>query len=237
MPTSERIIIIGAGMAAYSLAREFRKLDKTTPLMLVASDAGHSYAKPMLSNALALGKEARQLVAASAAENAATLGATILAHTRVRAIDRDAREIDTDKGRFAYSKLVLALGADPGQASAPDIYALGDCAEYSIGGAGSVMPYVAPMLAAARAIAATLAGKPTLIAFRPEAVIVKTPSCKLALLPPGPGARGEWRCESTQERTVARFVGEDGVVRGFGLSQHTPALRQGLLAELGEMAV
>jgi rubredoxin-NAD+ reductase len=390
MPASVRTVIIGAGMAAYSLAREFRKLDKTTPLLLVTSDAGGSYAKPMLSNALALGKQAGQLLAAGAAENAATLGAEILPHTRVTGIDRDARTIATDKGNLVYSKLVLALGADPvrlplggdgagevlsvnhlddyallrqrleqagpnahvaiigagligcefaddllaagytatlidpnprplaalaapalsealvrawagrpvslkmgavvasvdyegerlsvtlsdgtsiaadvvlsavglrpsvalaqqarlvtgrgivvneyGQTSAPDIYALGDCAEYTVGGSSCVMPYVAPMLTAARAIAATLAGTPTPIAFKPDAVIVKTPSCKLALLPPGPGARGQWRHESTLERTVARFIDEHGVVRGFGLSHHTPGLRQALLAELGQLA-
>jgi rubredoxin-NAD+ reductase len=107
------IVIIGAGMAAYSLAREFRKLDKTTPLMLVSGDAGGSYAKPMLSNAFALGKQAPQLVAASGAQMAATLNAQVLNHTRVAGIDRDARRIATDQGSFGYSKLVLALGAEP----------------------------------------------------------------------------------------------------------------------------
>src|SRR3954470_16672226 len=113
MFASAPIVIIGAGMAAYSLAREFRKLDKTTPLMLVASDAGGSYAKPMLSNAFALGKQASQLVTASGEQMAAALGAQVLAGTRVGHIDRAANTIDTDKGRFTYSKLVLALGADP----------------------------------------------------------------------------------------------------------------------------
>lgn len=384
------IVIIGAGMAAYSLARELRKLDKATPLTLVTSDAGGAYAKPMLSNALALGKAAHQLVSASAAQMADTLGARVLPHTRVHAIDRDARIIDTSGGPLAYGKLVLALGAEPvrlplggdgagevlsvnhiddyallrgrlaqagpgahvaiigagligcefaddllaaghrvtlvdpgprplsalaapvlsdelvqawaarpvslqtgavvasversgaklvltlsdatrieadvvlsavglrpsvalaqqarlvtgrgivvdafGQTSAPDIYALGDCAEYTVHGASSVMPYVAPMMAAARAIAATLAGNPTPIALKPEAVVVKTPSCKLALLPPPAGTRGQWLHGQDGERTVARFVDEDGVLRGFGLTHHTPALRSALLAGLGQAA-
>jgi rubredoxin-NAD+ reductase len=379
------IVIIGAGMAAYSVAREFRKLDKSTPLMLVSGDAGGAYAKPMLSNAFALGKAAPQLVTAGAEQMAATLSAQVLTHTRVHAIDRDARVIEAGGRRIAYDKLVLALGADPvrlalggdaasevmsvnhiddyallreriaevgpaarvaiigagligcefaddlvagghavtlidpnprplaalapsilsealvqawsahpitlrlgttassvdqhdgalrvtladgsavdadivlsavglrpsialaqqaglaasrgimvdtyGQTSAPDIYALGDCAEYA--SAGAVLPYVAPLLAAARAIAATLAGTPTRIEFRNEAVIVKTASCKLALSPPPPGLYGEWRHEADGERIVARFVDELGVLRGFGLTHHTPALRQGLLAALG----
>jgi len=50
------IIIIGTGFAGYTLAREFRKLDTKTPLLLITSDDGRSYPKPMLSNALTMGK-------------------------------------------------------------------------------------------------------------------------------------------------------------------------------------
>jgi rubredoxin---NAD+ reductase len=112
-PAPLPVVIIGAGMAAYSAAREFRKRDKATPLMLVAGDSGGSYSKPMLSNAFALGKEAPQLVSHSAEQMAVQLGATVLAHTRVTGIDRAARAIDTDQGRFGYRQLVLALGAQP----------------------------------------------------------------------------------------------------------------------------
>ncbi|MBB3219422.1 hypothetical protein [Pseudoduganella umbonata] len=78
------IVIVGAGMAAYALGRELRKLDKSTPLLFVTGDSGDAYAKPMLSNALALGKEAAQLVSATAGQMASTLGARLLTHTRVR---------------------------------------------------------------------------------------------------------------------------------------------------------
>ncbi|WP_242404637.1 hypothetical protein [Janthinobacterium agaricidamnosum] len=87
-------------------------------------------------------------------------------------------------------------------------------------------------MTAARAIAATLSGTATAIAFKAEAVIVKTPSYTLALSPPLPGVNGRWSDEHDGERTVSRFIDEQGVLRGFGLSQHTPALRQGLLAAL-----
>jgi rubredoxin-NAD+ reductase len=123
-----------------------------------------------------------------------------------------------------------------GRTSVDDIYALGDCAEYSVGEDSAVLPFVAPMLVAARAIAATLAGRPTPIVLKQEAVIVKTPSCKLALLPPPRGVAGSWLAQADGERIIARFRDGDGVVRGFGLSQHTPALRNQLLAELGKAA-
>ncbi|WP_295990430.1 FAD-dependent oxidoreductase [Rugamonas sp.] len=393
------IVIIGAGMAAYSLARELRKLDKTSRLTIVTADSGGSYAKPMLSNAFALNKQAGALVSASAEQMATQLDATIVAHTRVLAIDAAARTIATDGGAIAYSQLVLALGAqairlplagdaaervlsinhiddyavfrqhleqlggparvailgagligcefaedlsaaghhvtlvDPnarplaalaapalsqglsdawatrsialelnttasaidaisdatndgalrlslangkqvdadivlsavglrpvialahsaqlktgrgiqidryGRTSDAHIYALGDCAEYGsefgadhgAAKAGAVLPYVAPLLTAARAIAATLAGTPTAIELKADAVIVKTPSYKLALLPPPAGTAGTWAEHHDGERTVAHFVDDQGVRRGFGLSQHTPALRQTLLAAL-----
>ncbi len=380
------IVIVGAGMAAYSVAREFRKLDKSTPLLIIADDAGDAYAKPMLSNAIALGKGAAQLVSHSAAQMAAQLDATVLAHTRVTAIDSASRTLSTGQGSFSYSQLVLALGAQPirlpmggdaaddvlsvnhladyaelrarldrigaparvaiigagligcefaddllagghhvtlvdpnrlplaalaapslsaglaqawagrslalrlgttvasvaraghgfvvsladgsafeadlvlsavglrpsvalaqaaqletrrgiavnayGQTSASGIFALGDCAEYTTPYGSAVLPYVAPLLAAARAIAATLAGTPTAITLKNDAVIVKTPSYKMALAPPPAGTSGAWVDEHDGERTIARFVDPAGVLRGFGMSAHTPALRQKLLAEM-----
>ena len=41
------IVIIGTGLGGYTLAREFRKLDKDTPLRLLTADGGHFYSKPM----------------------------------------------------------------------------------------------------------------------------------------------------------------------------------------------
>jgi rubredoxin-NAD+ reductase len=381
------VVIVGAGMAAYGVAREFRKLDKTTPLVMVSGDGGDSYAKPMLSNAFALGKGAAQLVSQSAEQMAATLDAQVRTRTEVMAIDSAARVIETAQGeRIGYSQLVLALGAQPirlpiegdgageivsvnhvedyavmrekiaalgrparvailgagligcefaddlvagghqvtlidpnprplsalaapalsdalaqawaalpitlkmgttaasvergadglvvnladgssvdadvvlsavglrpsialarsaqletrrgividgfGQTSAPGIYALGDCAEYSTAAGGAVLPYISPLLTAARAIGATLAGTPTPIELKADAVLVKTPSLKLALAPPPAGSAGQWVSAKDGERTIARFLDAQGILRGFGLSLHTPALRQALLTEL-----
>jgi len=380
------IVIIGAGMAAYSVARELRKLDKTVPLLVIAGDAAGAYSKPMLSNAIAMGKGAHQLVSHSAEQMAAQLGATVLTHTHASAIDPAARSVTTSQGSFQYSELVLALGAAPirlpiegdgaaevlsvnhlddyaelrrrldkigraahvaiigagligcefaddllagghevtlvdpnavplaalaapslskglakawqgkrvnlklgttvlsasksgeqvqlvlasgelltadlvlsavglrpsitlaqaagletrrgividahGRTSAAGIFALGDCAEYTTASGSAVMPYVAPLLAAARAIASTLAGSPMPIELNNDAVIVKTPSYKLALAPPPVGMAGTWIDEHDSERTISRFVDATGTVRGFGLSAHTLALRQKLLAEM-----
>jgi rubredoxin-NAD+ reductase len=391
MPAAAPVVIVGAGMAAYGVAREFRKLDKTTPLLIVSSDKGGAYSKPMLSNALALGKDAGQLVSQSAEQMATTLDARILCNAEVTAIDSAARTIAVADGQvLSYRDLVLALGAKPirvpiegdaadtvlsvnhlddyaqmrdrlaalgrparvtilgagligcefaddlvggghavtlidpsarplaalaaprlsealikawaslpitlrmgttaravrhaggalrveladgsafeadlvlsavglrpsialaqasglatargiivdtfGRTSAEHVYALGDCAEYSTDKGGVVMPYVAPLLMAARAIGATLAGTPTPLTIKQDAVVVKTPSLKMALAPPPAGSSGEWSHVDDGERVIARFVDADGVVRGFGLSLHTPALRSALLAELDKAA-
>ncbi len=110
----EPVIIIGSGLAGYTLAREWRKLDTTTPLVMITQDDGCFYSKPMLSNALAAGKQADELIMASAEKMASDLHARIFAHAEVKAIQREHRKIVTDKGEtFTYRTLVLATGARP----------------------------------------------------------------------------------------------------------------------------
>ena len=36
------VVIVGTGLAGYNLAREFRKLDSETPLLLITADDGRS---------------------------------------------------------------------------------------------------------------------------------------------------------------------------------------------------
>jgi rubredoxin-NAD+ reductase len=333
------VVIVGAGMVGYGLARELRRLDRHRPIVMVTADAGTAYSKPLLSNAFVLGKDGSQLAGASAARMAESLDARILVRTRATRIDAAARILDTSAGPLAYGELALGaapirlalggsgaeavlsvnhlddyrvlrarlaaldgpahvaiLGAgligcefaddlaagghrvtlvDPsprplaalappamsaalvqawegkpialrlgtlatvvdaagagyavslasgeqlhadlvlsavglrpalalareagiatdrgilvdryGRTSADHVHALGDCAEYTIDGPGgaaaAILPYVGATMAAARALAATLAGKPTPLGVKREAVLVKTPSCRLVLPP------------------------------------------------------
>ena len=108
------VVIVGSGLAGYTAAREFRKLDRQTPLVVVSRDAAGFYSKPMLSNALAGRKTAATLVMKPAAKMAEELGATVRAHTEVRQIDTSAQAVLLADGEsIAYRDLVLALGADP----------------------------------------------------------------------------------------------------------------------------
>ena len=107
------IVIIGTGLSGYTLAREFRKLDTDTPLVLITADDGRSYSKPMLSNGLAKGKSADELAQADVAAMEENLSARILTHTRVEALDAAAGQVQTDQGTVPYERLVLAWGANP----------------------------------------------------------------------------------------------------------------------------
>ncbi|MGH6639413.1 MAG: FAD-dependent oxidoreductase, partial [Polaromonas sp.] len=111
------VVIIGAGLAGWTTAREFRKLDTTTPVVMVTADSGDFYAKPSLSNAFAQGRRPAQLVSTPAATMADTLGVTLRPRTRVEAIDPAGQTVAIhDAGAasvLAYRQLVLATGALP----------------------------------------------------------------------------------------------------------------------------
>lgn len=387
------IIIVGAGLAGYTVAREFRKLNKETPLIMITADGGGFYSKPMLSNAFAQNKEAQQLVTQGATQMAEQLNATLMTNVTVNGIDTQAKKIDTSSGVVEYDKLVLAVGAQPirldikgdaahrvlsvnhiddyatfreqlrstknaspvrvailgagligcefaddlagaghavtlidpsaralaalaapalsaglqtalsargvqfrlntvaesvvqadtdlrveladgstveadvvlsavglrpdlrlahaaqlktnrgividaaGQTSAPDVYAIGDCAEYTFpDGATRTLPYIAPIMTAGRAIARTLSGERTEIDLKPSPVLIKTPSYPLALIAPAPHlvAEGKWQDEIVNGKTVCRFYEAGGAMAGFGVSPHDNAIRQELLGALGK---
>ena len=106
------IVILGSGLAGYNVARELRKLDKETPLVILSADSGSFYSKPMLSSAFGSGKTAQSIAMNSAEQMAAQINATIRAHTQVTAIDTAVHAVSVGDEKIAYSKLVIALGAD-----------------------------------------------------------------------------------------------------------------------------
>lgn len=360
MPSS--LTIIGSGLAAYNLARNWRARNPDAALTLVAADSGDFYSKPMLSNGLAQNKSADSLRIKRREQMANELKADILPLTRVLAIDRAAHTLQTSSGDLAWEQLVLALGADPFtppfpgsdlpgvvrvndiddythfrnrvqhvtkvvllgggligcefandlasigievhivdlagwplnrllpedagrylqnalhelgvqchwqtsvasvsedsgglnvtlangeilhadlvlsavglrpriqlasecglavnrgivvdqllRTSDPDIYALGDCAEVR----GLVLPYIQPIMLAARALAATLSGEATPLRYPAMPVIVKTPACPLVVSPPLQ-MDGGWEVEATAAGVRALYYqGRD--LQGFAL--------------------
>lgn len=377
---SQPLVIVGSGLAGYNLAREFRKLDKETPLVVVSRDHAGFYSKPMLSNALAGKKTAATLVMKAAEKMREELNATLYATTELRRLDTAAQTLELASGEtIVYGKLALALGADPirlplqGDAepevmsvndlddyarfaerlegadtvailgggligcefandllhrgvaptvidvadrllsrllppeasgrlyekleaagvafrlgvsasrvdrdgagyqltlsdgsrlyadrvlsaiglkprtalasaagiavqrgittdrllatSAPHVYALGDCAEV----AGLSLPFVLPLMAQTRALAATLAGTPTPVVYPAMPVTVKTPACPTVVCPPLPGAAGSWNVEMDEGGCTARFIAPDGRLLGFALLGAAVSQRQALVVQV-----
>ncbi|AIZ35037.1 NAD(P)/FAD-dependent oxidoreductase [Pseudomonas parafulva] len=105
------VVIIGTGLAGYNLAREFRKLDSETPLLLITADDGRSYSKPMLSTGFAKQKGADELCMAEPGAMAEQLNAEIRTHTRISGIDPGHKRLWIGEEAVAYRDLVLAWGA------------------------------------------------------------------------------------------------------------------------------
>ena len=359
------VVIVGSGLAGFTVAREFRKLDAETPVVIVTQDHGGFYSKPMLSNAFAQKKNAESLLMKDADRMAADTNIKIRANTAVIAINPKLKQISFADGQvLQYGQLVLALGADtirlPLQGDGADavlsvndlddyrrfrdavedkkeiailgggligcefandlaiagykvnvidlagqllgrllpsesaafiqrkleaegvtfhlgtttekinrtgdkysltlangkvisadvvlsavglrprtalaaaagikvnrgivvngllqtsiegIYALGDCAEVE----GRVLPFVMPIMQAARALAPTLTGKPTPVHYPAMPVAVKTPCCPAVVSPPEPDAQGEWKVEGVADGIKAVFSHQNGQLLGFAL--------------------
>ena len=373
------IVIIGSGLAGYTVVREIRKLDKAVPITLVTKEPGYFYSKPMLSTALASKKEAAQLISTPADGMATQLEMTILGECEVNSIDVKTQIIQTSNGPVSYGKLVMALGADqirlPLQGNAANevitvndledyarfrsaitgkkrvailgagligcefandlvlggyavdvidlapqalgrllpeaaalelqsklaaagvnwhlsttvqaidrqedslqvtlangstiscdvflsavglkprldlakatgintgigiqvnreletniknIFAIGDCAEVE----GLVLPYVMPIMQAARALAPTLIGQTTALTYPAMPVMVKTPALATIVSPPAKGAEGKWTTSSVEGGLESRFESADGKLLGFVLMGTATAQRGALTKEL-----
>lgn len=380
---SPPVVIIGTGLAGYNLAREFRKHDDSTPLILITSDDGRSYSKPMLSTGYTKDTTAKDLAQLDAGSMAKQLKASVWTMTHVDHIDTANQLIKVGDAKTAvhYGKLVLAIGAqviqppikgsglervysvndlldyddfrtavdknkvrkvciigggligceftndmlnggfevevvDPlgyclptllpeaaGKAvqaaleakgatfhfgplvtevdakeegvtvklntgdtidadlvvsavgvrprvdlaqacgietnrgivtnrlletSAPNVYALGDCAEV----AGHVLVYVAPLMAAARALGKTLAGQPTEVSYPAMPVTIKTPACPVVVAPPAAGVEGEWQIEAEGNDVKAEFRDAGGRLLGFALTGEATRAKLALQKEL-----
>ena len=132
---TDPVLIIGSGLAGYTLARELRKQDPLVPLHLVSRDDGSFYSKPMLSNSFSAGKQAADLVGKTRDVMQRDLNARIDIHATLQSIDLAAHSIVVDGESHRYRSLVLALGADPVQLplagnAAAQVMSVNDLADY-----------------------------------------------------------------------------------------------------------
>ncbi len=134
------IVIIGSGMAGYTVAREFRKLNTEQELVMICADDAVNYAKPTLSNALVGNKAPEQIALGDAEKMSAQLNMRIEKNTWVKSIDAENHLLSLEKdgveSTLTYAKLVLAIGANPirlaisGDAS-DDIHVVNNLSDYT----------------------------------------------------------------------------------------------------------
>lgn len=145
--TPAPVVIVGTGLAGYGLAREFRKHDSDTPLLLITEDDGRAYSKPMLSTGYTKDSDADALTQNEAATMADNLHAEIWTMSAVQSIDTAGKRLtvslrqgDTDSAEhreLSYQALVLATGASvikpPLKGNALDqVYSVNDLMDYGV---------------------------------------------------------------------------------------------------------
>jgi len=130
------VVIVGTGLAGYNLAREFRKLDGETPLLLITADDGRSYSKPMLSTGFGKNKDADGLSMAEPGAMAEQLKAEVRTHTRISGIDPGHKRLWIGEEAVFYRDLILAWGAEtvrvPIEGDAADaVFPINDLEDYA----------------------------------------------------------------------------------------------------------
>ncbi len=185
----------------------------------------------------------------------AELGAQWYLGTAVQAITQQAQgyQLQLLDGRQLQADLVLsAIGLQPQialaqaaglkvqqgivvdrrlQTSVDKVYALGDCAELE----GLILPYVMPIMHAARALACTLTGEPTPVHYPAMPVVVKTPACPTVIASPPPAVACTWQltregykvracCYDTEQQLIGFVLMGEAVGEKQALTQQLPAL-------------
>lgn len=112
-PRETGIVVVGGGLAGWSVIEAIRAIDQSTPITLVSGCKGDLYHKPELSVALSRGQSADKLVRERAAEAAVRLGVRLLPETFAVGLSARLRQLRTTRGNLNYTRLVLAQGARP----------------------------------------------------------------------------------------------------------------------------
>ena len=91
MSTKSPLIIIGSGIAAYTLAKLWRQAEPNHPLMIITKNDGDFYHKPLLSVSLTKGKTPDDTISEREKDLSTSLNATILTHTTATDILSDQK--------------------------------------------------------------------------------------------------------------------------------------------------
>jgi rubredoxin-NAD+ reductase len=112
--------------------------------------------------------------------------------------------------------------------SDPAIFAIGDCAQ----GEAGPLPFILPLMAQTRALAATLNGNDTPLVMPAMPIVVKTACLPVVVCPPPTNMAGQWQIDGEGADRKALFLDNQGRAQGFALSGAAAAERQALAKEM-----
>ena len=106
-----KIVIVGAGQAAASLAARLRAKGHDGPVTLIGAEPVAPYQRPPLSKAYLLGQMGLDRLVLRSPEWWVDQGITLRLDETAQAIDPAARMVRTDRAQVAYDVLVMTTGA------------------------------------------------------------------------------------------------------------------------------
>ena len=107
------VLIIGGGVAGWSVANALRERSDAISIGLVSDCDAHRYDKPQISVAFANGTEAQALVKETGSDAARSLAVELFSQTVAVSLNTAHNQLRTTRGVFSYRSLVLAHGAEP----------------------------------------------------------------------------------------------------------------------------
>jgi 3-phenylpropionate/trans-cinnamate dioxygenase ferredoxin reductase subunit len=107
------VVVIGAGQAGAALVAGLRGGGYDGAITLIGEEPVPPYQRPPLSKKYLLGEMALERLYLRPESYYTEAGIDLRLDTRVKAIDRAAREVVTGAGRIGYEHLVLATGSVP----------------------------------------------------------------------------------------------------------------------------
>lgn len=238
----KEVAVLGAGLIGCEFANDLLKADIHTtvfdladrPLARLLPEQASAYMQQKLGEKGVSWKLGRNITSiaksASGYELTDSTGETTQADLVLSAVGLTPRTTLATNAKLTVGRGIVVNQF--GQTSNESIYALGDCAEYL---GKFVLPYIMPVMQAARAIAQTLAGKPTEIRFPAMPVSVKTPDCPAVINPPLPEHDGQWEITADDAGVKALFKSKEGALLGMALLGEASKERQALTPQLPAM--
>lgn len=235
---AERVLMIGGGLIGTELTMDFTRAGKQVTLI----DRSASLLSALLPPEIG-GRLQHHLVRS---------GVQFRFQTELVELARDgdaleARFSNGERGRF--DAVVCAIGLRPDldlaqkagievrrgivvddalATSAPDIYALGDCAEIQ----GRLMPYLQPAMLAAMTLGRNLTGGGAKLTLPAMLIKVKTPDMPLHLAGDPANPAYQWQMSFSATGLVAKGYDERGVFRAFVVSEDHMKMAFSLLKEI-----